>query len=153
MLLEGIRLLECWKPGVYEKNEINFGEIFGEILSKNFNGELGAVAIFLGKVKSVGKDGKIVSYLEIESYKQHADTTLQKICDEVKVRYGLSFAGVWHLIGRFEVGEPLVLVVASGRSRSQVFRALGELVERYKREPAIFKKEVYVDGSYTWIEE
>jgi len=146
-------LLEHYKPGVYEKSEIDFREIFREILSKNFNGGLGAVAIFLGKVKGVGRDGKSVSYLEIESYKQHADKTLHKICDEVKVKYGLSFAGIWHLIGRFEIGEPLVFVIASGRSRSQVFRALEELVERYKREPAIFKKEVYVDGSYTWIEE
>ena len=63
----------------------------------------------------------------------------------------MSFVRIYHLMGEFMVGEPLVFVVVGGRTRRNVFSALQEAVERYKREPALFKKEVYVDGSHEWI--
>ena len=43
------------------------------------------------------------------------------------------------------------MVAVAGRSRKEVYPALREAVERYKHEPALFKKEVYVDGTYSWI--
>lgn len=142
-----------YRVGVHGKEEIDLVSLLQEFLNEEFNGGVGALAIFIGKVKSSSREGEKVSYLEIEAYKEHADKTLEKICHEVREKHGLVDAGIWHLIGRFKVGEPLVLVATAGRSREEVFRALTELVERYKREPALFKKEVYVDGSYRWLEE
>lgn len=142
-----------YKPGVYGKEDIDLNVLFQHFLDTGFDNEVGALAVFIGKVKSSSREGVRVSYLEIETYKEHADKTLEKICREVKEKHGLAYAGIWHLIGKFTIGEPLVMVIAAGRSREEVFRALPELVERYKKEPALFKKEVYVDGSYRWLEE
>jgi molybdopterin synthase catalytic subunit len=142
-----------YKVGVYDKEDIDLTVLLQQFLEEKFNGEVGALAIFIGKVKSFSREGVEVSHLEIETYREHANKTLEKICSEVREKHGLVYAGIWHLIGRFKIGEPLVLVIAAGRSREEVFKALPELVERYKKEPALFKKEVYTDGSYRWIEE
>lgn len=142
-----------YKVGIYNKEDINLASLLQDLLDEKFNGEIGALAIFIGKVKSSSIEGIEVSHLEIEAYKQHADKTIEKICEEVRMSNGLAYAGIWHLIGRFGIGEPIVLVVAAGRSRREVFNALPVLVERYKKEPALFKKEVYIDGSYRWLEE
>lgn len=138
------------KPGVYERGSLRFGELIESLLERCRDGRAGAIAIFIGVVRASGAGGKRVKGLEIEAYKEHADKAIERICAEVGEKYGVE-VGVWHLIGEFGVGEPLVFVAVAGRGRSEVFPALREAVERYKREPALFKKEVYVDGSYSWV--
>ncbi|MEN2973975.1 MAG: molybdenum cofactor biosynthesis protein MoaE [Candidatus Caldarchaeales archaeon] len=142
-----------YKVGVYEKDKLNLNDLFQEILDVGFEGEAGATVIFIGRVKSLSRKGVNVSHLEIEAYKEYADRIIERICLDVREKYSLAYAGIWHLIGRFEVGEPLVVVVAAGRGREETFKALTELVDRYKKEPPLFKKEVYIDGSYSWLEE
>ena len=138
--------------GVYNKGELNFGKLFTQILTRNLPKEVGAVATFVGITRVLGKAGKKVSLLEMESYEEHANKTIRKICEEVKSKYNLALVRVYHLIGKFKVGSPVVFVVVAGRYRRDVFPALQETVERYKTEPALFKKEVYVGGAYEWIE-
>ena len=139
--------------GVYEKGKVDFVDLVRWVFELVGSGEVGAVAFFVGVAKKMGKgEEKEVVVLEMESYVEHANRAIARICEEVRSKYSLSFVGIWHLVGRFEVGEPVVMVVATGVSREPVFNGLREAVERYKREPALFKKEVYVDGSYKWIE-
>jgi len=56
-----------------------------------------------------------------------------------------------HALGSFSAGEPVVMVIVASARRNQGFLALRDAVERYKKEPALFKKEVYRDGSSSWI--
>ena len=141
-----------YRPGVYEKGEIEFLNLFREVLERCSDGRVGALTFYIGIVKERGKEEKKVIELEIESYKEQANKAIERICIEEKEKHGVEFVGVWHLIGKFGVGEPLVLVAVAGESRKEVFPALRETVERYKKEPALFKKEVYEDGSHKWIE-
>jgi len=138
------------EPGVYPKREFNLLDVISGFL-REVSPNDGAVASFIGLVKGVSDLGKDVSEIEVESYVEHATPTIRRICEEVRAKYGVSRVLIYHLMGRFEVGEPLVLVLVSGRSRSGVFPALQEAVERYKREPALFKKEVFVDGESRWV--
>jgi len=138
------------EPGVYSKHEFNLIDVISRFL-KEVSPTDGAVASFIGLVKSVSELGKDVSEIEMESYVEHATPTIRKICEELKAKYQVSSVLIYHLTGKFDVGEPLVLVLVSGVSRSNVFPALQEAVERYKREPALFKKEVFVDGSSRWV--
>jgi len=135
---------------VYPKREFNLLDVISGFL-REVSPNDGAVASFIGLVKGVSDLGKDVSEIEVESYVEHATPTIRRICEEVRAKYGVSRVLIYHLMGRFEVGEPLVLVLVSGRSRSGVFPALQEAVERYKREPALFKKEVFVDGESRWV--
>ncbi|MEM1941182.1 MAG: molybdenum cofactor biosynthesis protein MoaE [Candidatus Caldarchaeum sp.] len=139
-------------PGVYLKDELDLGSLMKDVLGLVSDGSCGACAFFVGVVKKRGRGPVDVEMLLMESYREHADKALNRICEEVRAEYGLAFVGVWHLVGEFKLGEPVVVVAAAGEGREEVFAGLRRAVERYKREPALFKKEVYVDGSSSWIE-
>jgi len=139
--------------GVYGRESINLLDILSKIDVVYSTGKDGAVATYLGVARNISRDGKAVSFLEIEAYEENANIEISKICRELTEKYGLSYVGIWHLTGKFTPGEPVVLVVVSGKRRAAVLDALKEAIERYKTEPAIFKKEIYVDGTHRWIEE
>jgi len=102
-------------------------------------------------VKSPGPGGRRVKELLIETYSEHSGKTLRNICREAKIKHKLSVARIYHFEGEFKVGEPLVIVIAAGRSRQNVFPAVKEMIHRYKTQPAIWKKEVYYDESSQWV--
>lgn len=140
------------KPGVYDKNSISALDLIRNFLSLCSNGESGATLFFIGIARKTGKKEINVKYIEMESYVEHANNAILKICEEIKRKYSLNEIYIWHFIGKFEVGEPLVIVAVSAKHREEAIDGLKEAVERYKREPALFKKEVYEDMSALWIE-
>ncbi|MCP8309542.1 MAG: molybdenum cofactor biosynthesis protein MoaE [archaeon] len=138
------------ESGVYDKGEMEIASVIRDLLS-NLPKNAGAIMIFIGVVREVGKDDKKVIRLEIEAYDEHADLAIKKISDEIRDKYGLSLARIYHFKGSFSIGEPLVLVIVVGKSRKQTFPALQEVIERYKKEPAMWKKEVYINESWEWM--
>jgi molybdopterin synthase catalytic subunit len=124
-------------PGVYGKNSIGIEQLFRSVLEDVGDGSAGAAVFFVGLVKRQG---------------EHANKALKRICEEVREEYGLRFVGVWHFLGSFGLGEAVVVAAAAGAGREETFAGLKKAVERYKREPALFKKEVYVDGTEAWLE-
>ncbi|MBI2127421.1 MAG: molybdenum cofactor biosynthesis protein MoaE [Thaumarchaeota archaeon] len=139
------------KPGIYGKGKVNLLDALSDILKSNLSGEMGALLVFIGVARREGRGGKEVAKLEMESYEKHANYAIVKICDEVKKEFGVQFVSIHHLIGEFQAGEPIVLVVVGGAKRKNVFSAMKASVERYKTEPALFKKEIYLDGSHEWV--
>ncbi|MEM0336754.1 MAG: molybdenum cofactor biosynthesis protein MoaE [Candidatus Caldarchaeum sp.] len=145
-------VMDIPESGVYGKGELDFMRLFQGVVARVSDGSCGAAAFFMGIVKRRGRGEVGVEKLFMESYEEHANKALKRICDEVMAEYRLKFVGIWHLVGMLEVGEPVVLVAAAGENRDEVFRGLRTAVERYKREPALFKKEVYIDGTEKWLE-
>ena len=74
-----------------------------------------------------------------------------KICKEIMKKYDLTDIMIVHAMGSFSAGEPVVMVIVASTRRDRGFAALRDAVERYKKEPALFKKEIYRDGSSSWI--
>ncbi len=148
---EGLKSLPS--PGVYAEHELRIGELLSNLSRIYGSGSSGAVVVFLGVARRESRTGKEVKYLEIEAYEENANLEINKICREVSEKHGASYVGIWHLYGRFNPGEPVVLVVVAARQRAAAFNALREAVERYKKEPALFKKEVYIDDSHAWVTE
>jgi molybdopterin synthase catalytic subunit len=144
--------MELPKPGVYDKNALNVLDLIKGFLELSSNGENGAVLFFVGIARRTGKKEINVKYIEMESYVEHANNAISKICEEVKRKYSLNEVYIWHFIGKFELGEPLVIVAVSAPHREEALNGLKEAIERYKREPALFKKEIYEDMSSLWIE-
>jgi molybdopterin synthase catalytic subunit len=87
----------------------------------------------------------------MESYEIHANKALERICDETMEKFRLNDLKIIHALGKFKAGEPIVIVLVSAPRRDLAFQALREAVERYKKEPALFKKEIYLDGSSSWV--
>lgn len=140
-----------WEHLIY--GPLNVAKLISRELEVARNGESGALAFFIGVVKSRSRNGKRVSELLLEAYEELADEVIANICKELKSKYGLRRVNIMHAIGALKPGDPIVFVVVHAKSRSEAFKALQEAVLRYKTEPPLFKKEVYIDGSSKWIEE
>ena len=131
---------------------VDFGIIYSNFLSK-LSVNTGSVLSFLGVARKESADSrKQTKALIMESYKTHADMVLLKICHETKRKFHLNDIIIVHALGRFKPGEPIVLVAISSPRRDAGFKALREAVERYKKEPALFKQEIYTDGTSSWME-
>lgn len=149
--------MKLWKEGlaletgVYPRSKVDFGAIYSHFvftLKKN----TGCVTSFLGVAREESADSqKKTKALVMESYEAHANKALRKICDETKAKFGLNDVKIIHALGRFRAGEPIVIVLVSSPRRDRAFAALREAVERYKKEPALFKQEIYIDGSASWV--
>lgn len=137
---------------MYSKQSLNLFDGVNDIQKNVSNKNVGAIVTFIGvsKESSTVSEKKVKS-VTIESYKEEADRTLQKICDEIKQAFSLIYISIIHLEGDFNPTEPIVAVIIASKSRGPAFKALQEAVERYKKEPPIFKKENYADGSSKWI--
>ncbi|MBS7251620.1 MAG: molybdenum cofactor biosynthesis protein MoaE [Candidatus Freyarchaeota archaeon] len=124
---------------VHNKGEISLIDILGEIRKNpNFH-KAGAIACFIGIVRGESQEGVPVEKLELEAYEEKANETLTGICEDIKRREGIIDVHIHHNVGEFGVGEEVVYVVVAGKHRRELFSALIDAVERYKKEAQIWK--------------
>ena len=101
----------------------------------------GAITLFIGVVREEDKKVEKVEKLELEAYEEKANQTLERICDDLRKKPGVTDVQIHHLLGEFAAGEDLVYVLVAGSHRQNIFPVLEEAVKRYKSEAPIFKKE------------
>lgn len=138
------------RSGTYPKEEFRVEDFLIEFLKRNSTGEVGAIFVFIGKVKREGKKGR-VSKLFLEAYVEQANEELTKICEELRGRYGVRDVEIAHGLGGYEPGESIVYVAISSKGRGEGLECLREAIELYKSRPAIFKKEIYENGAEEWV--
>ena len=131
--------------GIHKKGELSLSELLKSIKERADFHKAGAIATFIGVVRSTSLDGENVEGMELEAYEEQANKVLGEICTDLKQREGVVDVQIHHFVGEFSVGEDLVYVVVAGGHRDQVFTVLREAVERYKSEAPVFKKEHIVD--------
>lgn len=150
-------LFHIWCPrllrsGVVGRDEFDIERISRDFLSRNGDGESGAILSFIGVVRRSGhRRDKQVTKIMIEAHVEIANSILRNIAKEIKEKYNLSDAIIIHAFGLFDVGEPLVFVGLAKDHREGIFEAMAEAIRRYKTEPPLFKKEIYVDGVGEWV--
>jgi molybdopterin synthase catalytic subunit len=137
--------------GIYPKGSLSYEDIMSEVL-KISKDSMGAIATYVGRVKSPGLRSREVDELVIEADRAYADRAFRLICDDVKKRYGLQLAVIYQYEGSFRVGEILVMAVVVGKARPEAFAALEEAVRRFKPEGRLRKREVYEGGESEWID-
>lgn len=138
------------RAGIDKKGEISLEDLLALVKNNPEISKSGAIVTFTGVVRGVTHDGATVEKLELETYDEVAEKTLNTICNELKNKPGIIEVLIHHLTGTFSVGEEIVYVVVAGASRKEVFSTLIEAVERYKHEAAIWKKEYLKDGVSHW---
>ena len=110
----------------------------------------GAVASFTGLVRDHNQ-GRKVRFLEYEAYEPLALRALARIVDEARETWPGVRVGMHHRIGRLEIGEASIVIVASSAHRTHAFAACRYAIERVKQIVPIWKHE-YFDGGETWLE-
>jgi molybdopterin synthase catalytic subunit len=111
--------------------------------------EMGAVLTFSGNVRNNNR-GRNVEYLEYEGYRPMAVRELRRVGEEAVRRWNCRIA-ITHRVGRLEIGEPSVLVVAAAAHRGEAFEACRYAIDTLKQTVPIWKREVW-EGGEAWIE-
>jgi len=103
--------------------------------------DCGAVIEFLGVVRDE-EDGKRISALEYEAYREMAEFQFHKIMDETLKRFPISLLHVVHRVGVIQVGEPSLYVCVVAGHRGEAFEASKYLIDRLKQVVPIWKRPV-----------
>ncbi|MEX2738354.1 MAG: molybdenum cofactor biosynthesis protein MoaE [Candidatus Wukongarchaeota archaeon] len=140
------------KGGIFKKGEVTLEEVIAAVRENSDFYKAGAIVSFVGVVRGVTKEGEEVLGLELEAYEEKAEEVLLEIVREIESREDIVDARIFHAVGDFSVGEDLVYVVLAGGHREDLFPALKEAVESYKKRAYIWKKEKTISCE-RWLEE
>ena len=113
-------------------------------------GSDGAVATFVGLVRNHNK-GRSVQYLEYEAYEPLARKSFERIASEIAARWPGVALALHHRVGRLDIGDASVAIVAASPHRADAFAACRYTIERIKQIAPIWKREFF-DGGDMWIE-
>ena len=120
------------------------------LVEKLQRGEDGAVVTFEGVARNNTK-GRPTRHLEYECYEAMAIKMMAQIGCEIAHAYQVGRVGMIHRLGRLEIGEASVVVVACAPHRKPAFEAALEGINRLKRLVPIWKKEYFSDGE-VWVD-
>jgi molybdopterin converting factor subunit 1 len=113
-------------------------------------GEDGAVVTFEGVVRNNTK-GRPTRFLDYECYEAMAVKMMAEIGREIAAGHAIGRIAMVHRLGRMEIGETSVLVVATAPHRRPAFEAALEGINRLKKTVPIWKKEHFADGEI-WVD-
>jgi molybdopterin synthase catalytic subunit len=121
----------------------------GTLLASVQSDERGGVACFLGTVRN-HHGGREVLRLEYSAYAPMVEAECARIAAEAEARWEVAI-GLRHRIGRLEIGDAAVVVVAASAHRDEAFVACRHVIEELKRRVPIWKREHYADGTVAWV--
>ena len=110
----------------------------------------GALTAFTGLVRDHNQ-GRKVLFLEYEAYEPLALRALELIATEARETWADARLAIHHRIGRIDVGEPSIIIVAASPHRAHAFAACRYAIERVKQIVPIWKHE-HFEGGDVWIE-
>lgn len=110
----------------------------------------GAVVAFEGVVRDNTK-GRATKFLDYECYEPMALKMMAQIGREIAASFAIGRMAMVHRLGRMEIGETSVLIVACAPHRRPAFEAALEGINRLKKLVPIWKKEHFADGE-VWVE-
>jgi molybdopterin synthase catalytic subunit len=113
-------------------------------------GPIGAIADFVGLVRGRNLD-RDVTFLEYEAYEPLALKAFSRIEKEVRQEWPSVRIGVHHRVGRLEIGDASIIIVAASAHRADAFAASRYVIERVKQIAPIWKHEHFAGGD-VWIE-
>jgi molybdopterin converting factor subunit 1 len=113
-------------------------------------GEDGALVTFEGVTRNNSK-GRATRYLEYECYEPMAVKTMAEIGGEIARSFEITRVAMVHRLGRVEIGETSVVVIATAPHRRPAFEAALEGINRLKRLVPVWKKEYFSDGD-VWVD-
>ena len=112
----------------------------------------GGIDLFLGTTRSeTHADGRQLIALDYEAYEEMVLTQLHDLARRAREKWPICRQAILHRTGRVELGEASVLIAVSTPHRAEAFAACRWLIDTLKAEVAIWKKEVWSDGTGTWV--
>ena len=114
--------------------------------------QAGGIAIFLGTTRAeASPQGRVLVALDYEAYSEMAGPQLVDLSRRARARWPILKLALLHRTGRVALGEASVVIAVSTAHRAEAFDACRWLIDTLKAEAAIWKREVWDDGSGTWV--
>jgi len=109
----------------------------------------GALGTFAGIVRATHQ-GRQVRYLEYEAFEPLAVKVFEQIAAEAEAHWPGVLIAMHHRVGRLEIGEASVVIVAAAAHRAEAFQACRYGIERIKQIAPVWKHEFFEDGD-AWV--
>ena len=114
--------------------------------------EAGGVCTFLGTTRAeTSPSGQQLLALDYEAYAEMALKQLRQLGQDARKRWPVLRIAILHRLGRVPISEASVLIAVSCPHRGEAFEACRWIIDALKKDVAIWKKEVWADGSGTWV--
>src|SRR5687767_8049588 len=111
----------------------------------------GGIALFLGTTRTEkNAQGQDLAALDYEAYQEMALPQLQTLAQAARSQWPIVKQVILHRIGRVALAEPSVLIAVASPHRHEAFAACRFIIDAIKADVAIWKKEIWSDGSGTW---
>ena len=110
----------------------------------------GALCSFVGVVRAT-HGGRRVRYLEYEAFEPLALKAFRRIAEEASAQWPSVLFAIHHRIGRLEIGDASVVIVAASAHRAEAFQVCRYAIERVKQVAPVWKHEFFDDGD-AWVE-
>jgi len=124
-----------------QKEDVDIGQLINAAKQRG----AGAVVVFDGIVR----DDDICE-IELEAYEDVALIELEKIAEKARTLHNLCSVDIVHRIGRFAVGENILVIVVSAGHRQEAYEGSRFIIEAIKAGVPIWKKELTKDGG-RWV--
>ncbi|MGH7179023.1 MAG: molybdenum cofactor biosynthesis protein MoaE, partial [Tepidisphaeraceae bacterium] len=113
----------------------------------------GGIAVFLGTTRAEkGADARNLVALDYEAYPEMALKQMHDLARRAREKWPIVKLAILHRVGRVNLGEPSVVIAVSTPHRAEAFQACRFLIDTLKSEVAIWKKEVWSDGTTSWVQ-
>ena len=120
-----------------------------ERLRGRLQGRVGAMVSFIGLVRDLN-EGDAITGMTLEHYPGMTEKALAAIAAEATARWKLNDAVIIHRVGSLAPNDRIVLVVAAGAHRKEVFRACEFMIDILKTKAPFWKKEASPGGD-RWV--
>ena len=121
-------------------------------ISSRLNSSTGAVTTFEGIVRSDKHESKEVISLLYIADEAACRIEGEKIIQETISKFSVIDAVCIQRIGQVSVGEAGIWIGVWSSHRDDAFKACRYIIEEVKKRLRIWKKELYADGTYNWIQ-
>ena len=116
------------------------------------DGRAGGIDVFLGTTRAeTSSEGRELVALDYEAYEEMAGRQLQDLARRAREQWPVVKLALLHRVGHVAIGEPSVVIAVSTPHRADSFAACKWLIDELKKDVAIWKKEVWADGTGTWV--
>lgn len=127
-------------------------EFIGNSIAKHSSKtDIGAHAIFLGQIRKDDHADKLVAGIDYSAHNEMAEKAFYTIREAAFEKFPMVCMHIYHSLGHVAVGEISLFVFVSCKHRAKSFEALEYIVNEIKAQVPIWKKEIYEDGSHSWI--
>ena len=116
--------------------------------------EAGGVAIFLGTTRAENhpQSKHPLLALDYEAYPELVTRQLADLAQAARQKWPVLRLAILHRTGRVAPAKPSVVIAVSTPHRAESFEACRHLIDQLKAQVAIWKREVWSDGTTTWVD-